>query len=235
MRFRWQGASPYCPDAEGLSREIGSATVRFHFRFSQRCSASRTAILLVDSLSRMALPNELTSLINRMVDGDAGAEARVYEALDGHLQGVARAQLRKQGPGVELCTGGLVNEVYLRIKKSEPEGFQSRGQFLSLFAKAMRTALVDQARRRQRRQPSGIRVDLADAVDWYEDRAGDLLALDEALCLLERDEPLAAKVVELRFFLMLTVDEAAVELHISPRTCAREWQSARLALRGYLS
>lgn len=182
----------------------------------------------------MSIPQQLTVLINRMVEGDPDAEAQVYEGLDAHLQRMARNALGRQGPALDLSTGGLVNEVYLRIKKSKPQGFQCRAQFFALFARAMRTTLVDKARIRNRRPSIGARVDLEDAVVFYEDRAGDLIALDEALSQLEVDEPLAAKVVELRFFLMLTVDEAAAELNVSPRTCAREWQSARLALRTFL-
>ena len=174
-------------------------------------------------------------LINRMVQGDPGAEALVYEGLDEHLQRMARTALGHHGQRLDLSTGGLVNEVYLRIKKSKPQGFECRAQFFALFATAMRTTLVDHARRRIRRSQLGSRVDLEDAVGFYEDRVGDLIALDEALTQLEAEEPLAARIVELRFFLMLTVEEAAAELNISPRTCAREWQSARLALREFLT
>lgn len=152
------------------------------------------------------------------------------------LRGLARQLLSRQRPGHTLQPTALVHEAYIRIKRSSPEAVSDPKQFYPLAARAMRSVLVDHARGRRahKRRPAGHRVPLDDAVLRYEACVIDLLALDEALCKLEQFDPRLTKLVELRFFGGLGIEETAKALDLSARTVQREWQVARAWLNGML-
>jgi RNA polymerase sigma factor (TIGR02999 family) len=130
----------------------------------------------------------------------------------------------------------LVNEAWLRLAKAAPKtdgAYRDREHFLLVASRAMRSALVDQARRRgaQKRDAGGARVPLAVVVQLYEDRGIDVLSLDEALERLAEGEPRQSRVVELSFFGGLTHPEIARTIEVSLATVERDWRMARMWLR----
>jgi RNA polymerase sigma factor (TIGR02999 family) len=131
-----------------------------------------------------------------------------------------------------LQATALVHEAYLRLVDTQRVNWQNRAHFLAMAARLMRRILVDLARARQYRKRGGgaIQVSLTDALS-VPDKAEDLLALDEALSELARFDERRSRVVELRFFAGLSVDETAAVLRISPDTVMRDWKLARTWLR----
>jgi RNA polymerase sigma factor (sigma-70 family) len=173
--------------------------------------------------------------------------ARVYE----ELRGLARARLASERPGHTLQATALVHEAWLKLMHQPGAAGASKAAFFAAAAQAMRQILVDHARGKSRIRrggggggggdgdgggglDSGRRrrqaIDLGDIPAPSKSSAGtpeEILALDEAICRLEQQEPLAAKVVTVRFFAGLTVAESAEALGVSERTIKREWQFAR--------
>jgi RNA polymerase sigma factor (TIGR02999 family) len=131
-----------------------------------------------------------------------------------------------------LQATALVHEAYVRLVDTQRVNWQNRAHFLAMAARLMRRILVDLARARQSQKRGGgaIQVSLTDALS-VPDKAEDLLALDEALSVLAKFDERRSRVVELRFFAGLSVDETAAVLHISPDTVMRDWKLARTWLR----
>ncbi len=154
------------------------------------------------------------------------------QTVYGELRQLARAQLGRLPPGKTLQPTALVNEAWLRLSGKDVDDVKSRRDFIGLAARAMRDILVEDARRKAARKRGGDwrRADLEKLVLATESPPGELLALDEALDELERQEPRRARVVHLRFFAGLTVEETAEALGLSDRTVRREWRLARLWL-----
>lgn len=146
------------------------------------------------------------------------------------LHRMADRQMRRQRPDHTLQATALVNEAYIRVFGQE---WRDREHFLSVAARAMRSILVDHARKKAtaKRTPGGERVALDDLTQTYEERAIDLVALDDALNQLSEVDPEMVRLVELRFFAGLTMEEAASFLNISPRKAQKEWCTARAWLR----
>ena len=149
----------------------------------------------------------------------------------GELRTTAASALRPERADHTLQPTALVNEAYRRLTGQKNVTWQNRAHFFGIAAQMMRRILVDHARKRQaaKRDASAWKVATAD-VDGA-DNAPELLALDRALEELEQIDPQQAKVVELRFFAGLTVEETAEVAGISPRTVKREWQTAKAWLR----
>jgi len=179
-------------------------------------------------------PGDLTRLLRSASAGDEGASEALYERIYGELHRAAEAHMaREPGPST-LQPTALVNEAWLRLVKAEDgRTYRNRQHFLAVASRAMRSALVDQARRRKAAKRGGdrARVPLAAVVEFAEDRGVDLLSLDDALQRLAADEPRQCRVVELRFFGGLTLPEVARTLGISPTTVDRDWYLARIWLR----
>jgi RNA polymerase sigma factor (TIGR02999 family) len=176
-----------------------------------------------------------------MSDGDGSAEEELFDRVYRRLRAIARHQRRRGPASATLRTTALVSEAYLRLARLEGYSWESRGHFLGVAAKAMRSVLVDHRRRHQRkkRDSGGDRLPLEDVVLAYEERASaDLLALDAALIRLaaeEGEDGEAVRVLELRFFAGLTVTETAEVLGISKRSAERSWAYARSWLKRELS
>lgn len=150
----------------------------------------------------------------------------VYDEL--HRQ--AANFLRKERPGHTLQATALINEAYLKLIGRMEPNWQNRAHFFAAAARAMREILIDyaKAKRRSKRGGPGIKLSLEEATLVAGDETGvDLIALDEALNRLARRDEQEARVVELRYFSGLSLEETAEALHISRATAARDWEAAR--------
>ena len=187
----------------------------------------------------MAAPAPASVILQRLGAGDRAAEAELLALVHAELHALARSALRSERAGHTLQATALVNEAWLRLVDGNSTDWAGRAHFFGAAARAMRQVLVDHARARAAAKRGGGRArqeydeaGLLDAsLDAYEDRALDLLALDEALARLARADPRAARVVELRFFTGLEMAEVARVLAVSVPTVERDWRLARLWLR----
>lgn len=186
----------------------------------------------------MGTPREgdVTRILGAAAAGDDQAAAELLRLVYSELRGLARARMARTPPGNTLQPTALVHEAYLRlIGKDDPRLTESRVHFFAAAAQAMRDILVEQARRKKRQKRGGgrkrIDIDDADLVDVpLEPPVEDILALDEALRGLERQEPRLVEVVKLRFFAGLTAKETAAALGVSVPTVERDWRFARTLL-----
>jgi len=180
---------------------------------------------------------EITELLNRAQEGDAEAADSVIAILYDELRAIARAQMGGAGGAAQtLQPTALVHEAYLRLVR-HGDSWENRRHFLGFAARAMRSVLVDHARAKRRAKRGGglKREPLHAAVAWFEENRIDLLALDEALKRLEREDTRRHRIVELRFFAGLDNAEVAKTLSISLATVEREWAVARAWLYRYMS
>lgn len=171
---------------------------------------------------------EFTELLLAWSSGDETALERLVPLIYEELRRLARRYLSGERSGHTLQTTALVHEAYLRLADRRRLGVEDRDQFLALSAQAMRRVLIDHARRHRaaKRQPPDPDA-LGDATRMARQRPVDLLDLDEALTELSRLDDRPSRVVELRFFGGLTVEETARTLGIAPRTVKRDWRTAR--------
>lgn len=174
---------------------------------------------------------EVTDLLHAWRAGDGRAEEELFERVYGELRRIAGAQVRAHV--ATLAPTELVHEVYLKLLGRRPD-VADREHFYSLAARAMRHVLVDSARRRKAAKRGGGAVDgdfdLAMIQVIGDEGSLDLVALDEALGQLEALNPRLVRLVELRHFAGLSVEETARELEVSPRTVKRDWRTARAFL-----
>ena len=149
----------------------------------------------------------------------------VYE----ELHQMARRYMRRQPSGHTLQTTELIHEAYLKIAKGDERNWQNRAHFFGVAASAMRQILVDYARSKQSRKRGGWqeRVTLSDDTAISNNRSGEIVALDDALKNLEQIDKRRSRVVELKFFGGLNIEEIAEVLKISPETVNRDWKFAR--------
>jgi len=170
---------------------------------------------------------DVTQLLDAAAAGDRRAAAELLPVVYDELRQLAAARMAREAPGHTLDATGLVHEAYLRLVGDQR--FDHRGHFFAAAAEAMRRILVESARRKatQKRGGEGERVKLDPERFAAPDRPEDLLALDEALTKLAARDPRKAKLVELRYFAGLTLDEAAAALGVSAATADRDWAFAR--------
>jgi RNA polymerase sigma factor (TIGR02999 family) len=183
------------------------------------------------------VPDEFAALLERARRGEAAAEQALFVRVYDHLRGIARNYLRGRGAGHTLQPTALVHEAFLRMVR-RPGEWRDRNHFISVAAIAMRQILVDHARRRAAGKRGGGRaqVTLTDGVRAAEGAdLVDLLALDRALSRLAALSQRQARVVELRCFGGLTVDEVAEVLGISGSLAEKEWRRARAWVRRELA
>jgi len=174
------------------------------------------------------VPDDVSTLLRALTDGDQRALARLTPIVYGELHRLAHYYMKRERAGHSLQTTALVNEAYLRLVDYKRMRWQNRAHFLAVAAQAMRRILVDHARRRNlKRGADAEHVSLDAAVVIGTDRSHDFVSLDDALNALGELAPRKAKVVELRFFGGLSVDETAEVLHVSSITVMREWKSAK--------
>ncbi len=162
-------------------------------------------------------------------DGDRAALDRLLPIVHEELRRQAARYLRHERPGHTLLTTELVHEAYLRLIDQRDMRWQNRAHFFAISAQLMRRILVDHARKHHaaKRGGSMLTLPLADALNAPAEQVVDLIAVDEALTKLAALDPQQSRIVELRFFSGLNVEETAEALGISPRTVKREWSVAK--------
>ncbi len=178
-------------------------------------------------------PTEVTRLLAQYRDGDPDVLSRLLPLVYEDLRELAGRQLRRERADHTLQPTALVHEAYLRLVDQEARSFENRAHFLALAATAMRRILVNHAvaRRAEKRGGGAEKVTLFEAASVFEERAEDLVALDEALNRFAAIDPEKCRIVELRFFAGLTAEETAECLSTSLRTVERGWRFAKAWLR----
>jgi RNA polymerase sigma-70 factor, ECF subfamily len=174
---------------------------------------------------------EVTLLLKAMQSGDPTASEKLLPLVYEELHRLAKSYMRRERGDHTLQPTALINETYLRLI-GDTTNFQNRAHFIGFAAQVMRHVLVDHARAHNAAMRGGNlrRVELEEGVAISKERSGEILALDEALNELEKVSPRQAKVVVLRYFAGLSVEEIASMLEIGPRSVEREWASARVWL-----
>jgi RNA polymerase sigma-70 factor, ECF subfamily len=181
--------------------------------------------------------SETTQLLRAWAEGDRGALEQLTPRVYRTLRRIAGHQLQNERPGQTLQATALVHEAYLKLIDISNVDWQHRAHFFAVSAQIMRHILVDRARARvaARRGGNAERVNLDELPDLGEARASELIALDDALQALVEIDSRKARVVELRFFGGLSIEETAAVLAISPETVMRDWKFARSWLQSELS
>ena len=180
---------------------------------------------------------DVTALLIRWREGDGAALDALIPLVYAELRRVARARLRSERHAQSLQTTALVHEVYLRLVDIDRLTFESRAHFFAVAARLMRQILVDHARRRRAEKRGGGAgmLTLEDVSPAASPNIVDVIALDVALDELARVEERLSRVVELKFFAGLTIDETAIALEVSPATVERDWAVAKAWLYERLS
>jgi len=196
-------------------------------------------------LERPEPPAEaISQLFDQWRSGDARALDELLPLIYAEMKRLASRQMRRESPGLTFQTTELVHEVYLRLFGRRPLEIHDRNHFFAIATQTMRRVLVDGARRAQagRRPPRGLRADLEPGeFDQIAEPGGsaseaaDVLALDAALERLTALDARQARIVELRFFGGMTLDETAAVLEISEATVTRDWRAARAWLKTELA
>jgi RNA polymerase sigma factor (TIGR02999 family) len=175
--------------------------------------------------------HEVTRLLEDLNRGLPGAADRLASVIYAELHRLAEYALRGEAPGHTLQPTELVHEAFVRLIGQRNIAWQNRSQFYGIAAQSIRRILIDHARKRRAgKRDHGIRVTLTDPGAEAASDPLDLIALDDALRELEALDPRAARVVELRYFAGLDIDEVATTLEISPATVKRDWTLARAFL-----
>jgi RNA polymerase sigma factor (TIGR02999 family) len=176
---------------------------------------------------------DVTALLLAWREGDEAALGRIIPVVQDELRQIARRCLRNERAGHTLQATALVNEAYVRLVDARRVNWQNRTHFLAMSARLMRRVLVDYARTKGAEKRGGelVKVSLAQALGRADDIGRDVVALNDALEALEKVDARKGRVVELRYFAGLTVEETAAVLEVSPQTVAREWTFAKAWLR----
>ena len=182
-------------------------------------------------------PHQITQLLQAWGDGDEHALDKLLPLVQGELHKLAHRYMARERPGHTLQTTALVNEVYLRLVRARDLPWQDRAHFFAVCAQSMRRILTDYARSRRyaKRGGGAHQVSLDEAPEVSRQPRGDLVALDDALNRLAVVDERKSRVVELRYFGGLSVEETAEVLKVSPETVMRDWKLAKAWLLRELS
>ena len=185
----------------------------------------------------LEFPQDISGLLLAWSDGDEKALNDLVSIVYPELRRIARQQLGHGGPDHTLQSAALANEAYLKLIRARGIQCESRVHFFALCAQIIRRILVDYARNRRyaKRGGNAMRIPLDEALLGSRARGVEVLALDEALSSLSKIDPRKGRVVELRYFGGLTVEETAEVLQISPETVLRDWKMAKVWLFRQLS
>ena len=174
--------------------------------------------------------SEITQMLRKWSDGDAQALDNLLPLVYEELRRQAARYLRRERRDHTLQTTALIHEAYLKLIDQRDVEWESRTHFYAIAAQAMRRILVDYARTKHRDKRGGddIKISLSEAMTVAaKEKSVDLIALDEALDKLAERDAQQARIVELRYFSGLSLDETAEAMHISRATVARDWQMAK--------
>ncbi|MDX2032978.1 MAG: sigma-70 family RNA polymerase sigma factor [Blastocatellia bacterium] len=182
-------------------------------------------------------PDEVTQLLVDWGNGDQAALDRLMPLVQAELRRMAHRYMIRQNPGHTLQTTALINEAFLKLVGQQEKHFQNRAHFFGVAAQAMRSILVDYARAKQYEKRGGgaPKVALDEALTVSAERAAEVVALDDALRELAKIDARKCRVVELRYFGGLSVEETADALKISAITVMRDWSMAKSWLYRELS
>jgi RNA polymerase sigma-70 factor (ECF subfamily) len=177
----------------------------------------------------MPAPSEITRLLIAWSDGDHAALENLLPLIERELRRIARHYMRRENPGHTLQTTALVNEAYFRLVDQKSVRWQNRAHFFAIAAKIMRRILLNYARdrRREKRGGGAVQVSLSEVAAVGEQRSDELIALDEAMQRLAAFDERKCRVVELRYFGGLSVEETAEVLGVSVATVDRDWKAAK--------
>jgi RNA polymerase sigma factor (TIGR02999 family) len=178
--------------------------------------------------------SDATRILSAIEQGDPHAAEKLLPLVYEELRELAARRLAQEKPGQTLDATALVHEAYLRlVDQEQAQRWNSRGHFFAAAAEAMRRILIERARRKKADKAGGgwQRHELLDAELAVDSAGDDLFAVDEALTRLAAAHPRAARLVQLRFFLGQTLEEAAANLGLQARTAYRDWAYARAWLR----
>lgn len=181
--------------------------------------------------------DEVTQLLHDWGHGDQQALEQVFPLIYNELRRMASTSLRRERPGHTLQTTALVHEAYLKLIDQKDTRWQNRDHFFAIAAQAMRRLLIDSARKHKATKRGGVaeNIPLDEAPDIPIEPDPILLPLDEALDALEKFDPQQSRIVELRFFAGLTIEETAVVMKLSKDTVKGDWAMARAWLRDRLA
>jgi len=184
----------------------------------------------------MTEKQEVTQLLKKAQNGDRHSLDKLLPLIYDELRRVAANQLQKERADHTLQATALVHEAYLRLLEQREVDWQNRAHFFSIAAEMMRRILVNYAvqRNAQKRGDGAARLSLEEAVSFSDEKDLDLVSLDDALKQLAEYDADAARIVELRFFGGLTIEETAEVLGISDSTVKREWRTAKAWLKAKL-
>ncbi|MGA3092126.1 MAG: sigma-70 family RNA polymerase sigma factor [Terriglobales bacterium] len=185
----------------------------------------------------MGRPHEdVTLLLNKLGDGDQNAAVQLVPLVYEELRKMASRHLRHERPGHTLQATALVHEAYIKLAGQRDAQWQNRAHFFGVASQLMRRILVDYARAQLRNKRGGKqqKVSLDDVLLVSPDRVDELLVVNDALARLEAMDPRQGRIVELRYFGGLTLEETAEVLHVSSKTVLREWNLAKAWLYGNL-
>ena len=173
--------------------------------------------------------SEITGLLIDWSNGDQAALDKLLPLVEDELRRIAHRYMRREGPDHTLQTTALVNEAYLKLIDQKKTHWQNRAHFFGIAAQIMRRILLNYARdkHRKKRGGSAVQVSLSEVSIVSLEKTGELIALDEALHRLARVDERKSRVVELRYFGGLDVDETAEVLKVSPITVMRDWKYAK--------
>jgi RNA polymerase sigma factor (TIGR02999 family) len=179
----------------------------------------------------------VTRLLLQWTDGDTRALDQLLPLVYDELRRLAQSYLRRENVGHTLQSTALVHEAYLRLVDQRDVNWQNRSHFFGIAAQMMRRVLVDHARAHHaaKRGSGGIKVTLDEGLVAAEQRDVNVIALDEALTRLAEIDPQQTRIVELRFFAGLSIEDTAELLKISPATVKRDWAMAKAWLYGEMS
>ena len=179
---------------------------------------------------------DVTALLVEIANGNQAAQAKLVPLVYDQLKRLARRYMRRERAGHTLQTTALVHEAYLKLVGQHSPHWQGRAQFYGTAAQLMRRILIDHARRHLREKRGGTQVilPLEEGLAFTPEHSEDLLKLDEALDRLSKLDPRQSRIVELRFFGGLSVEETSRFLNVSPITVKRDWAVAKVWLYGEL-
>ena len=177
----------------------------------------------------MSSTHEVTELLTAWSGGDKAALDKLMPLIHQELRRIAHRYMSRERPGHTMQTTALVNEAYLKLVNREGVHWQNRAHFFAIASQLMRYILVDHARSHAYAKRGGgtQTISLDEAMVVSQERAAEVVALDDVLKQLAEIDPQQSRIVELRFFGGLTIEETAVVLSLSPATIKREWTSAK--------